>query len=336
MTWDAIGEGDADELWAVAPEALAAFDGMVAAVARVPNREIVELTRGLVAQVHGVVLGGERPGELGNWSISPAFTGEERACLGFAEQFVIDVAAIDDGQRAELGAALGDDLFEYVQALYVLDHGTRVVAAVAQLFGVELTDAHGSVRVEGSDGVDGSHGSEGSDGFDGSGRVEGSDGSGVEPGGMWPSIDGYLTEVGRLWTLDPLLTELIRLRGARAHRCRLCQSRRSRSALSADGGEQAIDVLDDYEASDLPERQKVALRLTDAIVWQPTAYPPALVAQVREAFTPAEALEIVLDVSRNAANKIAVALAADQANVTDGVEYFDLEPDGSLVYGLRG
>jgi hypothetical protein len=98
--------------------------------------------------------------------------------------------------------------------------------------------------------------------------------------------------------------------------------------VSADGGEQAIDVLDDYEASDLPERQKVALRLTDAIVWQPASFPPELVAQVRAQFSPAEALEIVLDVVRNASNKIAVALGVDQANVTEGVEYFDLPEFG--------
>jgi len=152
--------------------------------------------------------------------------------------------------------------------------------------------------------------------------------------GLWPGIDSFLTEVGRLTLLDPLLTELIRLRGARAHDCRLCRSRRSLSAVSTEGGEQAIDVLDEYEASDLPEPQKVALRLTDAIVWQPGSFPDGLVDQVRACFSPAEALEIVLDVVRNASNKIAVALGVDQANVTDGVEYFDLLPDGSLVYGL--
>jgi len=42
----------------------------------------------------------------------------------------------------------------------------------------------------------------------------------------------------------------------------------------------------------------------------------------------------VLDVTRNALNKVAVALAADAAHVEDGVEIYDIEPDGSLVYGL--
>jgi alkylhydroperoxidase family enzyme len=250
---------------------------------------------------------------LAAWSISPLFTTAERACLGFAEQFVVDVGAVDDEQREELKAALGADVFEYVQALYVLDHGVRLVAAVRQLFGVELTPGDDSTNEPASEPE---------------GQLDG------EGGGIWPNIDGFLTEVGRLSAIDPLLTELIRLRGARAHDCRLCQSRRSLSAVSSDGGEQAIDVLDDYEASSLPERQKVALRLTDAIVWQPASFSDELVDQVHERFSPGEALEIVLDVVRNASNKIAVALGVDQANVTEGVEYFDLQPDGSLVYGL--
>jgi hypothetical protein len=56
--------------------------------------------------------------------------------------------------------------------------------------------------------------------------------------------------------------------------------------------------------------------------------------QVRSTFTDAEIVELVLDVARNAANKIAVALAADAPHVTTGVEYFDTDDHGELHYGL--
>ena len=46
------------------------------------------------------------------------------------------------------------------------------------------------------------------------------------------------------------------------------------------------------------------------------------------------AVELVFDVVRNAANRIAVALGADEAHVADGVEYFAVEADGALTYGL--
>ena len=45
-------------------------------------------------------------------------------------------------------------------------------------------------------------------------------------------------------------------------------------------------------------------------------------------------VELVLDIMRNAANKIAVAFRADEAHVTEGVEYYDVDDDGQLVYGL--
>ena len=70
------------------------------------------------------------------------------------------------------------------------------------------------------------------------------------------------------------------------------------------------------------------------MIWQPAAYPAELAEQVRAEFTPIEAVEIVLDVMRNAANKIAVAFRADGAHVTEGVEYYDVDDDGQLVYGL--
>ena len=43
---------------------------------------------------------------------------------------------------------------------------------------------------------------------------------------------------------------------------------------------------------------------------------------------------MVLDLVRNAANKVAVALQADQPLVPVGVEYFSVERDGTLAYGL--
>lgn len=65
------------------------------------------------------------------------------------------------------------------------------------------------------------------------------------------------------------------------------------------------------------------------------AWPAGLAGRLRGSFSPDEALELVLDVVRNAANKIAVAFGADQPHVADGVEYYDIDPgSGDLVYGL--
>ncbi len=87
--------------------------------------------------------------------------------------------------------------------------------------------------------------------------------------------------------------------------------------------------------SDLTDAQKAALALTDALIWPPAHLPEEVLADVRAHLTPAQAVELVLDVMRNAGNKIAVALGADDPNVTEGIEIYDINPDGTLSYGLR-
>jgi alkylhydroperoxidase family enzyme len=222
----------------------------------------------------------------------------ELTCLEFAEQFVLDVSAISASDRQVLASTLGAATFGFVQALYVIDHGLRLRCAVAQLFGTEVfTEAPSDA-------------------------------------GLWPALEAMMTAVVVLDTLDPLTSELIRLRGAQAHNCRVCRSRRMVSVVAAHGAS-VLEQVEDYEHSTLSEPAKVALRFTDAILWDCGAIPGGVLDDVRAMFSPAAALEIVLDVVRNASNKIAVALGADQASVTDGVEYFDVSADGGYQYGLE-
>ena len=221
------------------------------------------------------------------------------ALADYAEQFVGDVAMLSEAPRTALADALGSSSFDFVQALWVHDLGGRVDQAWRRLFGVEPGVVADPQAIA-----------------------------------LWPAIEAFLGAVARLRALDPLTTELVRLRGARAHDCRLCQSLRSVRAVDGGADEDTFEAIDRFEQSDFTERQKVALRLTDAMIWTPSAWPAELVDQVRAQFIPAEAVEIVLDVMRNAANKIAVALQADAAHVIEGVEYYDVDDDGQLVYGL--
>jgi alkylhydroperoxidase family enzyme len=302
------------ELRELAPEPFAAFDVVIVALPTVGPTRSLELSRRRVA----MLLGGDQdalpsvsdlPGDhvetLTTWPTSLHYDAVDRAVLELTEQFVIDVAGITDDQRSRCLGDLGDQAFGVVQALYVFDHGLRVRAALRQLYGVR---AGAAVDV---------------------GEVP----RGAAPD-LWSSLDEWMRAVARLRALDPLTTELVRLRGARTHDCRLCRSLRNVRAVTDGADESTFDAVDHYERSALTERHKVALRLTDAMLWTPTDYPAGLVEQVHAHFTPEESVEIVLDVARNAANKIAVAFGADQANVTEGVEYYDVDERGELIYGL--
>ena len=147
---------------------------------------------------------------------------------------------------------------------------------------------------------------------------------------VWETIDEFMRAVARHHALDPTLTELIRLRGARQHDCRLCQSRRSVAAIEAGADEALFSSVDDYANSDLPPATKAALALVDAIIWHPQELGDEVVADVRAHLAPEQAVEVVLDVIRNATNKIAVALGADNAEVTEGVQLFVTDADGVL------
>ena len=282
----------------VAPEAFAALDRLEPAARRAVDPGLADR---LITRVRATL------GVAGYPALADPFGADrERVALDVAEQFVVDVASVSEEQRVALGRGFGADTFAVVQVIWVADATTRIAAACAQLFPADVApDA--SPPVAAPDDRDGD---------------------------LWSLLDSFLAAVARLDQLDPLTTELVRLRGARAHNCRLCRSRRYVRALDAGADEATFDQIDDYEHSDMPLRHRVALRLTDAMVWSPSTWPPALAPQVRATFLPAEAVELVLDVARNSANKIAVALGADQAQVPDGeLELYDVGADGQLIVG---
>jgi alkylhydroperoxidase family enzyme len=239
------------------------------------------------------------PGRVLGLSPLVAETPQHPLITAFAEQFAVDVTVIDDLMRAEVAEAAGDRVFAVVLAIYLGDWVPRVRHALDALF--VPADWPPAQSAEGD---------------------------------RWAHVDEFQRVVARLDALDPVTAELVRLRGARQHQCRLCQSLRSRSALVAGADDATFAAVDDFAGSDLSEPQKAALALTDALIWQPAQIPDEAIAAVRAQLTPAQAVELVLDVMRNAGNKIAVALAADAPHVADGVEIYDINPDGTLTYGL--
>jgi alkylhydroperoxidase family enzyme len=300
-----------DALRAIAPDAAMAVDAMVeAAWAAARRADLVDLVARIAevtAAVHDLTpltppegLGG------GRHHPSPDPDPDHTTVLAFAEQFAVDVAAIDDDRRAALGAAAGAATGDLVQAMYVVDLVPRVHAALDALFGPSDWSLPSST---------GAHAL----------------GDGPE---LWTAIDGYIRVVPRLDALDPVLTELVRLRGARQHQCRLCQSLRSRPALLAGADDGDFAAVDDHAHSDLLADQKAALALTDAMIWTPARIPAPVADAVRGHLSDAQAVELVLDVARNATNKIAVAFAADAPHVDDGYEIYEIDADGEAIYGL--
>ena len=154
------------------------------------------------------------------------------------------------------------------------------------------------------------------------------------PDQLWPLLEAFVRDIAQLHSLDALTTELVRLRGAEVHRCRLCQSRVSVKALDQAGDIALFAQTRDFDAEGFRDADRVALRLADALVTQPSSIDDALVDTAHRHFTHAQQLEIVFDVVRNSANKIAVAFGADDPIVTAGIEFYDLDHNGDVVANI--
>ncbi len=82
----------------------------------------------------------------------------------------------------------------------------------------------------------------------------------------------------------------------------------------------------------LSEAHKAALRYVDALIWSPSQISDAVAAGVRRHFSEQQSFELTLDVMRNAANKIAVALAADAPRVAEGTERYEIDEAGQTIF----
>jgi alkylhydroperoxidase family enzyme len=306
-------DGGRGALAAHAPEAAAAIDALEAVVWRLPDADLVDLAARVCASVQGIPPLA-RPAELGpgrwlsrdaaGWRSFTDLSDAQRAALEFAEQFSLDVSSVSDDLRSALRHELGDAALAFGQAVYVTDVIPRLRFALDRLFGASepARSARGA-------------------------RLG-------EVASVWGAIEELIRVVPGLQGLDPVTTELVRLRGARQHQCRICKSLRSRSAFAAGADDEMFAAVDAYATSDLPDAIKAALAFTDAFIWTPGRIGDGEVAELRKHYSPAQEVELVLDIARNATNKFAVSMAADAANVDEGYEIYDVAADGSIHYGL--
>lgn len=135
-------------------------------------------------------------------------------------------------------------------------------------------------------------------------------------------LAAYQDAVVRSRLLDPVTTELVRLRCARQHDCRICQSLRLEEAREAGATDAVTAQIDHFESSDLSERHKVALRIVDAFIWLPGEISKELEAQAHEHFTDEELAELLVDITKWSTQKIHVTLG------TDGTDRVPLDEAG--------
>jgi alkylhydroperoxidase family enzyme len=280
------------------------------AITAIDRLDLFDLAARAVATQHGLEPL-ERPAESGpspwseadvsGWRRREDFDGAARAALHLAEQMAFDVASTQPEQREAFFSALGGDAVPFAQAIYAADLIPRARAALDALFGASDWPAPETVHTP----------------------------------DLGAAVEEVIRVVPGLERLDPVITELVRLLGARRHACRVCQSVRSYSAMAAGADDRLFDAVERHATSDYSPEQKAALTFAEGMLSSPARFEPSVVSELLRHYSPEACVELVLDVLRNATNKVAVALGGDAPRVETGYEVYDVKPTGEIVYGLE-
>ena len=302
------------------PEACGLLTALNERVWQVGDPGLLELVRVRVAQLIGNPAASRVrcPYAVRPWSrpsSSRCLTTRVRRCSRrpsgtwspFAEQFVIDVGGTTEDARAELIERFGaDGARELVTAIYVVEFTQRL-----QLIAARLLDDDGMRRRPWS--------------------------------ARLPSATrrrpvcctAYQAAVVRGSTLDPVTTELVRLRCARTHHCRICQTLRLADARAA-GVDEAMTAQGRLLRAQRPAGAGQGGAARHRRVHHPAG--PAVRrrgGQARTSFGPAELASLCLDITKWSTQKIKVALGTDGADrlVTDadGVALFGFDADGQAT-----
>ena len=146
------------------------------------------------------------------------------------------------------------------------------------------------------------------------------------------AIGDFYTGATRLGGVDAVITEMVRLRCARTHDCRLCKAVRLRTARDAGVDDDMTSQIDRYEQSSLDERIKVALRYTDAFNTRPGEVSQELARQLARHFSPEEIVTMSLDIMKYSTQKMHVTLGLDVRSGIDvdsgAVTWFEFDDAG--------
>lgn len=146
------------------------------------------------------------------------------------------------------------------------------------------------------------------------------------------AIRDFAAAAMRADALDPVVTELVRLRCAGYHDCRLCGSLRLDAAREG-GVDEALALR--VRGGGVPEgdrRAAAALRFAGALIEDPVGFSAADAAELHACFSGAEIAELALDVVKWSKQKAMVALGLEEP-AWDGTATLAFDASGAAVIG---
>jgi alkylhydroperoxidase family enzyme len=274
----AVGDTEFARVFGLRANLFARFGDFYARLwdAGVMDPVILELCRLRVAQLVGCEaelavrsapavaggLGEDAVADLWSWPTAARFDDTTRACLGFAEQFVIDPAGIGGSDRARVRTAVGwPRLVGLAQGVATFDGFDRFRSVLG--IGPDDDGGGGAVRVvevgEPDPSVPAVEGSGDEDdparGF-----------SAAQPS-LFASFERLYAVLWSGGVVDHPSKEVARLRNARLTGCKFCRNVRFARARHDGLTEDLVDLVSDgYETTVLTDAHKAVISLTDSFL----------------------------------------------------------------------
>lgn len=337
MTWlplESTSKSERDAVLALQLEVSSGLLEMLELSWAITDPDLLEPCRLQMARIMGCravleVADRGRLAELENCQSSAGFSDDERAALAYAEQFVTDQNGITNELNNEVMRHLSRaELLNFVQALNVYDGYLRFMTLLD--VGPDEGGDDNSSKPEPSPRR--------------SPVTEGADGQSARGLELVAALTdpafadarvAFGAATALLSGVDDVTSECCRLRNASHQGCHFCMSTRCDVAPPSDVEDLMSTVLT-YEDSVLSERQKVALRLTDAFITQPARFGAASQGEALEHFEPRQIVELLLKLVAWTANKTGTALKMDEPIDADRLTSFHYDSTGRHVYHLTG
>jgi alkylhydroperoxidase family enzyme len=136
----------------------------------------------------------------------------------------------------------------------------------------------------------------------------------VELGDVAPALEkarAAFQQVAYPGKIDLVTRELVRIRSGQLSHCVTCRNTRLQASYDRGLSEDMVSAVDDPATGVLTDRQKAALRFTEAFLVDPAT---ADLTELRTHFTPEQVAELVLDLIRlRPGSKLAMASGRDLA-----------------------
>ena len=243
-----------------------------------------------------------------SWQAPADCTGGERQVLALAEQFAVDVNGISEAQVAAVGDAIGPEAVNaLVNSLYLVDMALRLQQVAPVVLG---GSAKGGLA---ADGIAAADAADDSDAM------------------IANVIAEFAAQAVLADAVDPLTSELVRLRCAQVHHCRLCGSLRQRAALENGFEESMAERVARYEQGSFTDAQVAALHLVDTLILMPADASPALREALERHYSPGQIAELCFDVVKWSQQKALVATHSD-APPWEGIHVLDFDGDGHPLF----